>query len=83
MFYLSGAINVVLFLIIRPGLLLFPRPEQLDDEQESHQMTPQNDTGPTTSSDKANFQNSPEPTSIALEDGRPTDGTTSSQIFDV
>jgi len=26
MFYLSGTINVLLFLIIRPGLLLFPRP---------------------------------------------------------
>jgi hypothetical protein len=31
MFYLSGAINVLLFLIIRPGLLLFSRPEQLDE----------------------------------------------------
>jgi hypothetical protein len=32
MFYLSGAINVSLFLIIRPILLLFPRPEELDGE---------------------------------------------------
>jgi hypothetical protein len=31
MFYLSGAINVLLFLIIRPELLLFPRPEELDE----------------------------------------------------
>jgi hypothetical protein len=31
MFYLSGAINVLLFLIIRPELLLFPRPEELGE----------------------------------------------------
>jgi len=31
MFYLSGAINVLLFLIIRPRLLLFPRPKELDE----------------------------------------------------
>jgi hypothetical protein len=33
MFHLSGAINVLLFLITRPGLLLFPRPEQLDEQE--------------------------------------------------
>jgi len=32
-FRLSGAINVLLFLIIRPELLLFPRPEQLGREE--------------------------------------------------
>jgi len=31
-FYLSGAVNVVLFLMIRPRLLLFPRPNQLDGQ---------------------------------------------------
>jgi len=30
MFNLSGAINVLLFLIIRPRLLLFPRPKELE-----------------------------------------------------
>jgi len=33
MFYLSGAINVILFLVIRPELLLFPRPERLGEEE--------------------------------------------------
>jgi hypothetical protein len=33
MCYLSGAINVLLFLMIRPGLLLFPRPRQLDEQE--------------------------------------------------
>jgi len=32
MFYLSGAINVLLFLIIRPELLLFPRPKEVGGE---------------------------------------------------
>ena len=45
-FYLSGAINVVLFLIIRPGLLLFPRPKQLDEQE--IQLVPQG-------TDAANF----------------------------
>ncbi|KAI0276657.1 hypothetical protein BGY98DRAFT_984911 [Russula aff. rugulosa BPL654] len=33
MFNLSGAINVVLFLIARPRLLLFPRPEELPEPE--------------------------------------------------
>jgi len=32
-FYLSGFINVLLFLIIRPELLLFPRPKELGREE--------------------------------------------------
>jgi hypothetical protein len=32
MFYLSGAINVLLFLIVRPNLLLFSRRTELDTE---------------------------------------------------
>ena len=31
MFNLSGFINVLLFLIARPGLLLFPRPKELPE----------------------------------------------------
>ena len=65
MFHLSGAINVLLFLIIRPGLLLFPRPERLDEQE--IQLTPQ-DTGPAIFSDKEKFQHSSEPTSAALGD---------------
>jgi len=63
MFYLSGAINVLLFLIIRPQLLLFPRPKELDGQE--IQLNPQG-TGPASFSDTAKFQHSPEPTSLAL-----------------
>jgi hypothetical protein len=45
-FYLSGAINVILFLVVRPKLLLFPRPKQLDEQK--IELTPQ---GPATFSD--------------------------------
>jgi hypothetical protein len=56
MFYLSGAVNVLLFLIIRPELLLFPRPEQLDQQQmELKQPNSQGDTGPATISNGANL----------------------------
>ena len=33
MFHLSGAINVLLFLIVRPHLLLFTHPEGLDESE--------------------------------------------------
>jgi hypothetical protein len=49
MFYLSGAINVLLFLIIRPQLL-FPRPKELDSQE--IQLNPQR-TGPAIFSDTA------------------------------
>jgi hypothetical protein len=66
MFYLSGAINVLLFLIIKPGLLLFPRPRQLDEQE--MELTPQEDTGAANSSVTAEFQHSPEPSSASLGD---------------
>jgi hypothetical protein len=78
MFYLSGAINVLLFLIIRPGLLLFPRPRQLDEQE--IELTPQDDTGPAIFSDTAKFEHSPEPTSVALEDEGSRDGATPSHV---
>jgi hypothetical protein len=65
-FYLSGAINVVLFLITRPQLLLFPRPKEIDGQE--MELT-QEYTGPAIFSDKETFQRSPEPTSAALGDG--------------
>ena len=65
MFHLSGAINVLLFLNIRPGLLLFPRPEGLDERE--IQLNPQG-TGPAIFSDKEKFERSPEPSSAALGD---------------
>jgi hypothetical protein len=62
-FNLSGAINVILFLIIRPRLLLFPRPKQLDEWE--IQSTPQEDTGVAIQvfSDAEKFQSSSESTS--------------------
>jgi hypothetical protein len=67
MFHLSGAINVLLFLITRPELLLFPRPEQLEEQEID--LTPQDDTGAAHFSDTEKSQHSPEPaTSAALED---------------
>jgi len=74
-FHLSGAINVILFLIIRPELLLFPRPKQLD--QQAIQLTPQGDNGPTNFSDTAKFQRSSEPTS---GDGVSNDNETPSHV---
>jgi len=63
MFYLSGTINVLLFLITRPELLLFPRPKELEGQE--IQLVPQG-TGPEVSLDTAKIQHSPEPTSSAL-----------------
>jgi len=83
MFYLSGAINVLLFLIARPEVLLFPRPNDFrvtDLEQESlREIAPQR-TGPEIISDTARFQHSPEPTSAALGDGVPRDIATPSRV---
>jgi hypothetical protein len=78
MFYLSGATNVLLFLIIRPGLLLFPRPEQLDEQE--LQLTTRDDTGAANLSDSANFPHSPEPTLAALKDEGLKDSATSSHV---
>jgi hypothetical protein len=66
MFYLSGAINVLLFLIIRPELLLFPRPPEGLAEPEI-ELAPQG-TGPAILSDAAKFQDSSELTSMELRD---------------
>ena len=62
-FYLSGAINVLLFLIIRPQLLLLPRPEELVGQE--IQLTYQG-AGPAIISDTPQLQFSPERTSTAL-----------------
>jgi hypothetical protein len=63
MFNLSGAINVLLFLIARPKLLLFPRPGELAEPD--LELTSQG-TSPAIFSDMTTFQHSPEPTSVAL-----------------
>jgi len=56
-FSLSGVINVILFLVLRPELLLFPRPEEL--VKEDMEIASQN-TGPVIRSNTTAFQHSPE-----------------------
>jgi hypothetical protein len=63
MFNLSGAINVLLFLIARPHLLLFPRPEKLAEPVMEFTLQ---GTSTAIFADRANFQHSPEPTLAAL-----------------
>ena len=61
-FNLSGAINVLLFLIVRPQLLLFSPPEESEEVE----------LGPTTGSaifpDTAKYNQSPQPAGMALVD---------------
>ena len=76
-FYLSGAINVLLFLIIRPELLLFPRPEELAEPEII--LAPQR-TSPAIFSNVASFQQSPEPTSASLGAGGSRDGGSPSHV---
>ena len=77
MFYLSGTINVLLFLIIRPGLLLFPRPEELAEPEV--ELAPQG-TGPAIFSNTAKFEHSPEPTSDTLVDEVSKESATPSNV---
>lgn len=65
MYNLSGAINVLLFLAVRPQLLLFPRPDELPEQE--MELAPQS-AGSTMFADPAKLQHSPEPTSAALGD---------------
>jgi hypothetical protein len=79
MFNLSGAINVLLFLIVRPQLLLFPRPEELSGPD--IELAPQLEgTGSGIFTDPGKFQHSPEPTSAALAEEGPRHGATLSHI---
>jgi len=64
-FYLSGAINVLLFLIFRPGLLLFPRP--VEPPERKIQLARQGSSSAVLSNTEK-FQNSPEPSSMELGD---------------
>ncbi|KAI0276662.1 hypothetical protein BGY98DRAFT_1187699 [Russula aff. rugulosa BPL654] len=68
LFYLSGAINVLLFLVIRPELLLFPRPEEQAGRSEPDIEIVQS-INSATFPDIAKFHHSPEPTSTTLGDG--------------
>jgi len=53
MFHLSGVINVFLFLIIRPQLLLFPRPSELRVDEQEIELELQDDSGAPNLSDTA------------------------------
>ena len=64
MLNLSGATNVFLFLIFKPQLLLFPRPDRLGDPE--IELLPQGNDSSVISTDTAKFQHSPEPTRAAL-----------------
>jgi hypothetical protein len=81
MFNLSGAINVLLFLIIRPELLLFPRPKV--DGQEI-QLPPQgNGREIEKFSDTEKSQHGPERTSAAQgNEGSRNSATQSRPISD-
>jgi hypothetical protein len=79
MFYLSGVINVLLLLIVRPRLLLFPRPNELDGQE--RQLAPRGHrTGPAIVSDTEKSQHSPEPTSAGLGDEGSRDSATPSYV---
>jgi hypothetical protein len=68
MFNLSGAINVVLFLVVRPQLLLFPRPEVLAEPEIELELELAPPGGSAICSDPVKLHHSPEPTSAALGD---------------
>lgn len=65
MFNLSGAINVLLFLIVRPHLLLFTSPEELG---EPNLELANLNTGSVTFPDMANYEHSPQPTGTGVLD---------------
>jgi hypothetical protein len=71
MFNLSGTINVLLFLIIKPELLLFPRPEDLGRPE--MELAPQG---------AANVQHGAEPSTTALVDNAALSRVNSGRILD-
>ncbi len=64
-FYLSGAINVLLFLITRPELLLFRRPAELPEPE---MELASESTGPAIPPDAENIHDSPKPARMELGD---------------
>jgi len=65
MFNLSGAINVILFLIVRSQLLLFDPPEKFSEPEVELGHTT---TGSAIFSDTAKYSHSPQPTGTRLTD---------------
>jgi len=66
MFNLSGAINVLLFLIVRPQLLLFSDPEEFSEPEIVELGHPP--TGDAVFPDAVKYSHSPQPTGMTLED---------------
>jgi len=65
MFNLSGAINVLFFLIVRPHLLLFAPPEELGE----HKVKLANpSTGSAIFPDMVRYDHIPQPTGLGLVD---------------
>ena len=65
---LSGAINVLLFLVFKPGLLLFSRPDQLTQpDHELVEVVPVGN-GSGIFTDPPSIQHGPEPTTTVLAD---------------
>ncbi|KAH9176403.1 hypothetical protein EDB89DRAFT_1846396 [Lactarius sanguifluus] len=64
MFNLSGAINVLLFLIVRPGLLLFSPPEEFGEPEGAEIEDPTTTMFPDT----PKYSHSPQPTGMRLAD---------------
>ncbi|KAF8271052.1 hypothetical protein EI94DRAFT_1721231 [Lactarius quietus] len=65
-FNLSGAINVLLFLTIRPQLLLFSPPDEFSEPERTE--LPQPATGSAVCTDTPRYHHSPQPTGIGLAD---------------
>jgi hypothetical protein len=63
MFNLSGAVNVLLFLIVRPQILLFAPPEQ---PVEAEKQLSHLNTGPVILTETAGCECNPEPTGMGL-----------------
>ena len=64
-FNLSGAINVVLFLTVRPQLLLFPHPNDFSEAEEAAELG-QPATGSAIFTDPAKYTHSPQATGMGL-----------------
>jgi len=80
MFYLSGAIIVVLFPIIRPELL-FPRPKELPEPQPIIELEPQaQDIRPVVLDNAEILQNSPEPTPMEAGDEGSRNGAAGAHV---
>jgi len=77
MFNLSGAINVLLFLIVRPQLLLFTRPVEFPEPEIDLSPRP---LGDEIFTDAAKYQHSPAPTGTALADGGSRDSPALSRV---